>query len=140
LKKVIIASAVIIIALFAWLVSMKLERERRELKTILARRDAAHRTALAPYLHDLPLGMSRADVDRYLASKNMTHFTVWGDRATDGASYELSRSEEPGDGFACDRWYVSIGLEFKSSGGSRELALPSDILREIHTKQIGHCL
>jgi hypothetical protein len=137
LKKIVAAIAIVVVVLSVWLVHSRLKQAKRE---SWARRDAAHRAALAPYLRDLPLGTSRADVDRYLASKNVRHFTVWGDRDTDGASYELSRSEEPGDGFACDRWYVSIGLEFKSSGGSRELALPSDILREIHTKQIGHCL
>jgi len=135
LKKIVAVIAIAVVAISAWLV-----HSRHKSLAAQARGDAAHRAALAPYLRDLPLGTSRADVDRYLDSKNVTRFTVWGDGVTDGASYELSRSEEPGDGFVCDRWNVSIALEFKSSGGSRELALPSDILREIHTKKIGHCL
>ena len=127
LKKIVVAIAIAVVVLSAWLV-----HSRRESLAAHARREAAHRTALAPYQRDLLIGTSRMDVDTYLASKNVKYSTLPG-QGSDGPSYEVSLGEEPGDGFVCDRWSVSILFEFK-------MALPSDTLREIRIQEIGHCL
>ena len=133
MKKIVAALTIAVVALSAWMVYSKLERARRESHAEHARREAAHRAALAPYQRDLPVGTSREDVDKYLISKHVKFSGVPGRGPADAASYEVYLDEEPGDGFACDRWYVYILLEFK-------MALPFDTLREIRIQEIGHCM
>ncbi len=91
------------------------------------------RTALIPYQRDLPIGMSRDDVDKYLIFKHVNFTGVPGREPSDAASYEVYLGEEPGESFVCDRWNVYILFEFK-------MALPSDTLREIRLQEIRHCL
>ena len=131
MKRIVAFIAIAVVVLSAWLVHSRLERSRREV---------AHRAALAPYQRDLPIDISRADVDKYLASIKATHLTGWDKEPADGPSYLVLLGEEPGDGFVCDHWNIYVSLKFKSSSGSRERPLPSDTLREIHIEQIGHCL
>lgn len=140
MKKIVIGAAISAVVLSVWLTHSKLERSKRESRVVQEQREAAHQAMLAPYQNDLRIGITRAEVDRYLALKNVTHSTRRGERPSDGACYEVSAIEEPGDGLACDRWSVFVALEFTSSGGSREVAQPSDVLRQISIKGIGHCL
>jgi hypothetical protein len=140
LKKLVAVSAIVIVGLLAWLVHMRIERSGRESATAYARREAARQDALAPYQRDLPTGTARADVDRYLASRNQTPITVRGKQSRDVPSYQVLLGEEKGDGFACDRWNIYVVMEFKPLGGSREIPLPSDSLQRIYIEQVGHCL
>ena len=125
--------AVSVIVLGVALAYLRYERWQRESQAAWARSDAAEKAALAMYRRDLPIGTPRAEVDRYFVSKNIAHFTLPGERPTDGGSYEVRLPDEPGDGLVCNRWTVSISFEFK-------VALPDDTLREIHIKRIGTCL
>jgi len=133
MKIIVVAIAISVVALSAWIVYSKLERSRHESLAANALREAAHRAALAPYQRDLPIGTSRADVDKYLISKHVNFSGVPGREPSDAASYEVDLGEEPGESFVCDRWNVYIRLDFKS-------ALPYDTLQEIRIEKIGHCL
>jgi hypothetical protein len=140
LKKFVVTSVIVIVALSAWLVNARLERAKHESETAQARREAAHRAALAPYQHNLPIGTPRADVDKYLASIRAIPATAPGELPTSGRSYQVLIGEEPGDSFACDRWNVYVVMEFKSASDSRDIPLPADTLQRIHIEQAGHCL
>ncbi len=77
-------------------------------KVTQARRDDVYRTAIAPYQRDLHVGMSRADVDKYLDATQIPHYPVR--RGSDGVVYEIKIGEDPGK-LICE-WNVYISFEF----------------------------
>ena len=79
----------------------------------------------------VPLGTRRADVKKYLESQK------WG--YLDGRDIMVKLGEEPGDGFACDRWTVYAEFEFTHAQPGVESS-PPDALSSISWKRIGHCL
>jgi hypothetical protein len=87
-----------------------------------ARRDAAYRTAIAPFQRDLHVGMAEEKVKRYLDSRHVEYHPVRLG-GSNGPTYEIRVGEE--DSLICDR-DVYIALEFGNAGG----------LREVHIKKI----
>jgi hypothetical protein len=96
-------------------------------KIAQARRETAYRAAVEPYQRDLPVGMPRADVEKYLASRHVEyHAASYREGYT---TYELKIGEDPGN-LVCEAWQVYIALEFNSS----------DKLAEVHIRKTGTCL
>jgi hypothetical protein len=97
-----------------------------------AQREASYRAALAPYKHDLTLGMDREQVIAYLRVHDvMCHTVRYG--GSSGDTCEIEIAEEPVgllEGLFCESWTVYAALEFTSD----------DKLREIHIRKIGTCL
>ncbi len=130
MKKIVTLAILGLLILAAWLTDSKARR---------ARRQSTYRAALAPFQHDLPLGMPRADVEKYLRSRGMQYSWQNGVKA---AAYLVTIGEEPG-GLACGSWRVYMALEFESSDLTKDghAALdPSDKLDDIHIKKLGRCL
>jgi len=83
---------------------------------------------MAPYETDLHAGMTRSEVEAYLAS----HATAYSTRDDLHGNQTLlvKIAEEPGDGLVCDRWFVYAEMNFNSEG----------TLLRIHIQKVGHCL
>jgi hypothetical protein len=97
-------------------------------KVAEARREAAYRAAIAPFERDLRLGVDRAEVQTYLASRKVDYHPVrYG--GSDADTYEIKIGEEPGS-LVCEHWTVYIALEFSAA----------DKLREVHVRKVGTCL
>jgi hypothetical protein len=86
------------------------------------------RSAMAPYETDLRAGMTRSEVEAYLA----LHATAYSTRDDlhGGQTLSVKIAEEPGDGFVCDRWFVYAEMNFNSAG----------TLLQAHMQKVGHCL
>jgi hypothetical protein len=130
------AVAVIVVAgvlLSGWLVYASHEARLAEAKAAQAKRDAAYQTVLAQNQRDLHLGMPRSGVKKYFDSRRVPY-------VTDGnGDIRQQIAQEPGDGFACDRWSVYVDFHFSRVQGELE---PSefDNLSSIAINKIGHCL
>jgi hypothetical protein len=96
-------------------------------KVAEVRRESTYREALIPFQHDLRVGMSRADVERYLKNRNIDYHAV--SYGTDADTYEIKIGEDPGGPF-CKSWNVYVALEFNAAYN----------LQEIHIRKIGTCL
>jgi hypothetical protein len=97
-------------------------------KVTHARRESAYRSAIAAFQHDLPIGTTRAEVNKYLGARKVDyHLVRYG--GSDGDTYEIKIGEEPGN-LVCEPWNVYVALEFSSA----------DILRDVHIRKIGTCL
>jgi hypothetical protein len=97
-------------------------------KVAEARREATYRAAIAPFQRDLRVGMDRAEIQAYLASRRVDYHPVrYG--GSDADTYEIKIGEEPGS-LVCEHWTVYITLEFSTA----------DKLREVHVRKIGTCL
>jgi hypothetical protein len=95
MRKVIAVALVGVVLVSAWLVYSKVTQARRE---------AAHRTALAPFQHDLRMGMDRVEVQKYLDSRRVDYHAVkYG--GSDADTYEIKIGEEPGN-LVCEHWTV----------------------------------
>jgi hypothetical protein len=92
-----------------------------------ARRNNAYRAAIATYQRDLPLGMARADVKKYLETRKVDYLYRF--RGNDVVTHEIKIGEDPGN-IVCEPWNVYIALDFSSA----------DTLREVHIRRIGTCL
>jgi len=118
-SKFVVGLVVLIVASSAWFVYSKIAEARRE---------STYREALIPFQHDLQVGMSRMDVERYLKTRNTDYHAVrYGGSGAD--TYEIKIGEDPG-GLFCERWTVYVALEFSAAY----------TLREIHIRKIGTCL
>lgn len=87
---------------------------------------------MVPLRRDLRLGMSKADVQNYLHSRDVSCHTVHY-AGNDGDTCQIKIAEEPAgvfEGLVCERWTVYLALEFTNS----------DKLRDIHIRKIGTCL
>jgi hypothetical protein len=93
-----------------------------------SRRDSTYQTALNQFQRDLPVGTPRADVKKYLDSRNIQYFVAkkGGNRVE---AYEIKIGEDPG-GLFCERWDVYVTLEFSSE----------DMLKQVHITRSGTCL
>ncbi len=93
-----------------------------------ARREASYRSAMAPFVDDLRLGMARADVETYLDSRRIPYH-----RVLDGVAAvhtdEIEIAEEP-DTLVCSKWIIYLALEFDVANR----------LRDIHLRKDGRCL
>ena len=96
-------------------------------KVTQVRRDDLYRTAIAPYQRDLHVGMSRADVDKYLDARQVPHYPVRLG-GSDGVVYEIKIGEDPST-LICE-WNVYIAFEFDHA----------DTLTDIRTKKEGTCI
>jgi len=115
---IIVASGVVLVS--AWLIVPRIRQSRRE---------SAYLVALAPFQRDLPIGMTRDEVKKYLESSHVAHREDW-DSEYGGPTYAVKVGEEPGT-LVCSSRGVYIALEFDSA----------NVLREVHIrKQIPGCL
>jgi hypothetical protein len=96
-----------------------------------ARREAAYQMALAPFQRDLPIGMERDNVKKYLDSHHVEYREI--DDAFGGyggPTYEIKVGEEPAN-LVCGPGDVYVALDFGAPGS----------LKEVHIrKQLGRCL
>ncbi len=105
-------------------------------------RQVAYDAAIAPFRHDLPLGMSRTEVKQYLDSKGIDYISAG--YGPDAETYTIEIGEEPGS-LVCESWKVYIALEFQPSDKTtdsrdRREACEADKLTDIHIRKIGTCL
>ena len=85
---------------------------------------------LMQFQRDVRLGTTRSEVKKYLEAKKMPY--------ADGRDIMVKLGEEPGDGFACDRWSVYARFEFRNASATDPA--PQDALTAISLQRIGHCL
>lgn len=110
---------------------------------VRARRNAGYEVLLRQYQSDLHVGMTRTEVARYLDSHQVPYGPVFEGESGDAWSYDVRIGEEPGDGIACDKWYVYIKFNFtatKPIAGPEVAPVDSDTLREIKISKVGVCL
>lgn len=120
LKKAIVLATAAAVLVSAWLIYSRVVQMRRE---------NPYHAALAEFQHVLPVGMSKADVRKYLDSQNLSYSSVRRG-GSDGDSYEMKIGEEPGDYLVCKAWKVYVALEFG----------PREILEQVHIRKEGICL
>ena len=118
-KRVIIGVLVLTAAVAVWQIHSRKAQ---------AKRDASYQVALEPYKRDLALGLSKAEVEQYLDSRNVAyHVTRIGGH--EGESYLIKVGEDPGS-LVCEPWNVYVALEFGSS----------ESLKRVYIDKIGTCL
>lgn len=102
-----------------WVIGSRVERSRR---------DSAYQTAFDKFQHDLPIGTARAEVKKYLDSRNIQYYV-----AKQGGNwvqaYEIKIGEDPG-GVVCEPWDVYVALEFS----------PDEVLKQVRIRKSGTCL
>jgi len=98
---------------------------------ITAALEATYQSKLAHFQQDLPIGTARLQVEKYLTSQGILF--------SDDREIIAKLGDEPGDGFACDRWGVYVYFKFGRAERSDEV-LPADPLTAISLRRIGHCL
>lgn len=131
MRKIITFALLGLIAVSAWLTYSKVMQARRE---------SAYREAMAPFQHDLHLGMARTEVAKYLDSRRAGYSWQSSENGENALAYVVKIGEEPG-GFLCKPWWVYIALEFDPSGKKRKMEPdPLDKLKDVHIKKIGTCL
>jgi hypothetical protein len=86
------------------------------------------RSAMAPYETDLHAGLTKSEVEAYLASRAAAYSNGYDLHGNQELSVKIA--EEPGDGFVCDRWFVYAEMNFNSVG----------MLLGTHMQKVGHCL
>jgi len=133
MRKAIAVTAFAGILFSGSLVYVRYETRQAEHRAAQAKRDAAYQVVLVQFQRDLQLGMPRSGVKKYLDSRSVSY-------ATDGNG-DLTHQigQEPGDGFICDRWNVSIDFHFSRAQGELG-ASEFDHLSSIAINKIGHCL
>src|SRR4051794_17439321 len=121
-----ISVLVLVLGLVAVLAGLHFAKSGRDVQNReLIRQHIADAAALAPFERDLRIGMTREQVEAYLASGRLAYTT-----SGDGVTLEVKIGEDKGDNLACDRWYVYAAMDFASTG----------LLSRIHVTRIGHCL
>lgn len=126
-RKMGLAAGSVALLASIWLVhflSVRRDARRREAKRV----EAAELIQLAPYERDLRVGMTKEQVEQYLALRQTAY--VKSERGSEGFTYEVKVGEEKGDGIACDRWYVYAAMDFDDG----------EKLSKIHLVKVGHCL
>ena len=128
MKKVIALAVTILVVLsFLWLVSSRRETRRRR-----EEHDTEYRARLVRFQQDLSLGTPRSGVRQYLEAQKLPYGEMnW--------NLDVKIGDEPGDGWACDRWSVYIEMKFSRTKGQPEPS-PFDNLDDIAIQKIGHCL
>jgi hypothetical protein len=86
------------------------------------------RSAMAPYETDLHTGMTKPEVEAYLAARAVIYSN--GHDPHGNPELWVKIAEEPGDGFVCDRWAVYAQMNFNSVGA----------LLQTHMQKLGHCI
>jgi hypothetical protein len=120
-RRILLSVVTAVVAVSSWFAHSRVAQGRRE---------AAYQVAMAPFKRDLPVGIGRRDVERYLHSRDILYNGVqFG--GSDGWTYEIEVGEEPdGLGLVCEPWKAYVALEFSLA----------DALKEIHIRKSGTCL
>jgi hypothetical protein len=92
-----------------------------------ARRESAYRAAIEPFQRDLPVGMPRSDIEKYLDSRHIEYHAA--SHHEGYTTYEVKIGEDPGN-LVCEAWQVYIALEFNSS----------EKLMNVQIRKTGTCL
>jgi hypothetical protein len=132
MKKAIAAVAIAGVLILAWQAWAKYEAWHEEAHVAQAKRDVAYQTELARFQGDLPLGMPRSEVDKYLDSRQTSYAKVAQD-------IDVNVGSDPGDGIVCDRWNVYVELHFSRLKKQTDPS-PFDNLDSISIQRRGHCL
>lgn len=119
MKKAIAVVAVLVVLVAVWEAHARITQGRR---------DASYRNRMAPYQHDLRLGMEKEEVDHYLQVHGTPCYPVYYG-GTDGETCEIKIAEEP-DWLFCDRWTIYVAFEFDRAKK----------LRDIHLRKVGTCV
>ena len=117
MKKIAIVVAALALCLSAWLFYSK-EREHR--------RQSAYSAAMTPLERALPLGTSRANVEKYLRAKGVKYQVEYSGNSN--PTYEIEIGEEPGDA-VCEHWTVYVAMQFNEN----------DQLQDVHVRKVGAC-
>jgi hypothetical protein len=97
-----------------------------------AKLEVTYQAQLAQYQHDLPIGVPRSEVTKYLESRKI----VYRERRRELA---VNLGEQP-DVFPCDRWAVYVCISEFSQDQPGSDPSPQDLLTATSMKRIGHCL
>jgi hypothetical protein len=132
MKKISIFGCPALILVLALLIYSHVKQNRRE---------ATYRAAIEHFQHDLALGLSRSEIEKYFHSRGVEY--SWQNGAN-AAAYTVMIGEETG-GLVCKSWKVYIALEFDASAQSTNHRSsldpdPADKLTQIHITRAGICL
>src|SRR5882724_5208901 len=89
-------------------------------RVIQGRREAVYRAAIVPFQRNLHVGMSKADVEKYLHSRSVEYHVS-------GRTHLIQIGEEPPGNLWCEPWRVYVALEFD----------PADRLSEVQIRKWG---
>src|SRR4051812_28454817 len=118
-RKIGIIGGIGVLGILAWIVYSNV---------IQRRRDAAYGTTVASYQHDLHAGTTKADVTKYLRSRNVSYNpAAIGGRG--GETYLIQIGEDPTT-LVCEAPKVYVALEFGSD----------DRLSDVHLTKFRTCL
>jgi hypothetical protein len=132
MKKLWIVLSVLLAVFISWYVRSGI---------VQSRRDATYRQALTRFQRDLRLGMTRADVETYLKSRQVVYSRSY-EGGSGAWSFIKKIGEEPSASIVCASWSVFITFDFLSSENKRLGAdpLPTDTLKRIRIEKVGDCL
>ena len=108
-------------------------------RDVKARQQATQEAAVTPFQRDLPIGTSRADVEKYLQSRGLKYSATWesGKRSWSDV-VELDKQADATS--PCASKPTLVSLEFSSSGQSaNDLPQPTDKLQHIYADNPGRC-
>lgn len=122
--------AIIVIGLGIWFA------HTRDVK---ARQQATHEAAVTPFQRDLPIGTSRADVEKYLQSRGLKYSATWESGKRSWSDVVELEKQVDATG-RCVSKSTLVSLEFNSSGQSaNDLPQPTDKLQHIYADNPGPC-
>ncbi len=129
MKKLWIVLTVLLAVFISWYVHSRIVQSRRY---------ATYRQVLTRFQVDLPLGMTRADVETYLKSNNISYSGVYGSGGN-AMSFMTRIGEDPGD-IICASWIVSVSFDFRAAENKVSAdPLPTDALKKIRIEKAGYC-
>lgn len=128
---VVVAVALIILFLYSARVYLKYRALRRANARIAAQLDVTYQAELVRFQRAVALGTARSEVEKYLTSQQIPF--------SNDQVIVVNLGDEPGDGFVCDRWRVSVYFEFDHAQTQTGQA-PTSKLTAISLNRIGHCL
>ena len=89
--------------------------------------------------------MQRSEVKNYLQSRHIQYSEISTRGSGSAWSYFVNIGEEPGHFIFCNKWVMSVLMDFESSKGAKlpdpdDLEPPLDTLRDIRLQKEGQCL
>lgn len=102
-----------------------------------AERDTVYSSVLERYRHDLHVGVTRLEVERFLNRNQTPYGYVHMAGSGNTSSYKIRIGSDPGDALVCREWAVYIAFDFDDPSQRKGEAIgdfsgePDDILKEI---------
>jgi hypothetical protein len=121
--------AIVVIGVAIWFAHTRDVKDRQR---------ATHEAAVTPFQRDLPIGTSRADVEKYLESRGLKYSATW-ESARRSWSDVVEVDKQASETGRCAKSTL-VSLEFNSSGQSaNDLPQPTDKLQHIYIESPGPC-